>query len=219
MTNGKKGESKEGEKTEEEKREDVRQLALRNLTAPSLTNLALAYLTSKNKDFGEADNSAVHDFKYLPSYKGATFYNEDGKEVNLFDSILMGSRQGEERYTGRVDEYGLIQTSASIIQRSLSYLRVNDIFKLMGSNATIDKKYDNKYISDIIPKIDEKEFTKLSDKQKEEIKKDQEFVQALIGGYMNYFTKTGVASALNQSAIKIRSGLEELVKPEEKPQK
>lgn len=188
---------------EKAKREKRRYVALKNLKEKPLLNLATAYIAqTKDSGFGETDNASVEEFLYFPALNsGTNFYNESGGKSDLIRNSLLSSRQDGRRYSGQVSEYNIINKSASIIQDSLTAIKVSDVMDLMGSKVSVDKKYSDKYVSDLLESKDEK---------------DKEYATKLIGGYLQYLSTKGVSNALNQRANSLKGGLEELVKPEEK---
>lgn len=179
-----------------------REIALKNLGESKLLDLATAYYSDIDRDYGEKDKSAVEEFLYNPALDSAKIYDpKTGEKSDLIKYILNGSRQDGKRYSGKVSEYDIIQTGSGIIRQSLGAVKVEDIMSLLGSSVNIKKDYKGKYISDLA-----------QSKNKE----DKEFAIFLIEGYMQYKTTQGVSMALGQRAEKIRGGLEELVKVEGK---
>lgn len=192
------------EKTEEQKqaeaKEKKRVIALRNLTEQALQNLALAYFTNESKEFGEADNSAVEQFKYMPAINGsAKYYNpKTGEESNILIDSLLSSRQGGKRYTGNVSEYKIIQDAAAIMQESLANIRVGDVLNLTGSDAK--SKYSEMYLADLMHSGEE----------------GKKLAQNIMGIYSTYFVSNGISDAYSQSAKAAKKGLESiLTEPEE----
>jgi len=179
-------------------REKRRGNALKNLKAFSLLNLATAYLTQSDKNYGEHDNGSVEEFLYKPSLRNASSYDlESGEESSLVYDSLLGSREDGRRYSGQVSEYGTIKTGAVIVQQSLAAIKVKDLMGLVGSGLTIDTKaVQNRYIFDLIQSENEE---------------DKKLAHNLIGGYMQYLATQGVSSALGLKAAAIRGGLEKLV--------
>jgi len=192
--------AKELSKEEKEKaREDSRQISLKNLKASNLQNLAIAYLADqKDSGYGENDNSAVEEFLYFPALNsGAKVYNfETGEEVDLIRNSLLSSRQGGKRYSGQVSEYGIIETSANIIQKSLAYIKAGDVMELIGSTAKIKDAYKEKYLGDLINSANEDE---------------KKIGMTLAGSYMNYITSQGVSKSLSKKSEQIRGGLEKIL--------
>lgn len=192
------------EKTDKQKqaeaKEKRRAISLRNLKEKNLQNFALAYFVDESKEFGEADNATVEQFKYLPAINsGINYYNpKTGEKSNLFTDSLLGSRQGEKRYTGNVSEYKLIQDAASIIQESLMTVKVGDILGLTGSD--IKSKYSEMYIADLA----------------QAGKEGQELAKKIIGTYNSYFVSSGMSDAYSQSAKSAKKGLESILAEEPK---
>ena len=119
-------EQKKSTSEEEVTPEDKRKTAIANLNSSTLTDLASAYFVEENKQYGEAGNSAIEKFKYMPA-----LMSEEGSKLVM--GSLMSSKQGTRRYSENVNAYQLISNAASIIQESLMNLQVSDI--------TSDKKY------------------------------------------------------------------------------
>ncbi len=196
--------TKETQKAEQEKKERQREVALRNLKEKALLNLATAYLVQREESgYGKTDNDAVEEFLYFPAINsGAKAYDfKSGDKFDLIRNSLLGSRQDGKRYSGQISEYNIINTSASIIQDSLKAVKVSDIMKLIGSKVSVDKKYNDKYVSELLESKNDK---------------DKEYATNLIGGYLQYISTRKVSSALSQRAASEKSGLEELVKSKEK---
>lgn len=185
----------------EELKETKRGNAMKNLRESNLSDLATAYFTDSDKNYGEYDNSAVEEFLYFPAFNSKTSYHdlESGEETDLLKSSLLGSRQNGKRYSGQVSEYNMIKNAADVIQGSLGAIKVEDLMSLLGSVFHIKEDYKGKYIGDLIQ----------SEKEEE-----KEFAMKLVGGYLQYQTAKKVSKALGQRADKIKGGLEELVKKE-----
>lgn len=187
------------EKTDEQRKAEAKEkrraISLRNLTEKALQNLALAYFTNESKEFGEADNSVVENFKYMPAINGSTkYYNsETGKESNILTDSLLGSRQGGKRYTGNVSEYKIIQDAAAIIQESLANIRVGDVLNLTGSD--VKSKYSNMYLSDLMQSGED----------------GKKLAENVIGTYNTYFISNGISDAYSQSAKAAKKGLETIL--------
>jgi len=172
-----------------EQREEARKVALRSLGETSLMDLAAAYLVEQNGQYGEAGNSAVEQFKYLPALQ-----SPEGSELILGN--LLGSRKDKKRYTGNVSEYNIIHNCAKIMNESLGAVTVQDVLTLTGSNQTVSERYKKSYISD------------LAQSENEE---DKEIFNQVMGAYMQHFTDTKVAEALLTRAGANSKGLEGLV--------
>ena len=183
-----------GKKETAEEKEKRRQISLRNLDEETLKNLALAYLVNNEKDFGEADNSAVEQFKYIPAITGEIEHkNENGKNKNILLNSLLGSRQGGKRYTGNVSEYKIINDAWNIMHESLAGVKIEDVLKLIGSNSAFAKGYSDKYLSDFL---------------ESENDKDKEFANVIINSYLGYFASSGISDAHSKKAVAVRKNLE-----------
>ena len=197
---------KQGEQREPtpEEREVARTVAMKNLQAKNLGGLAVAYMVNKDKgQFGEYDNSAVEQYKYFPAISSGAKYTDPttGQEVDLMVNSLLGSRDDGERYSGQVSEKAIMKKANEIVSASLYGVKVEDILQLAGSKVPIDSKYRGKYIANLLESKD---------------KETQEFVQTLVALYNGYFVSKNVGEAINQRTASAKSGLEQLVKPEEK---
>jgi len=187
----------------EKRREEARGYALKNLRAKNLSNLAISYLAqTDDSGFGNTDNDAVEEFLYFPALNSGTktYDLKSGKEYDLMRNALLGSRKDKRRYSGQVSEFDIIETATNILQQSLATVKVSDVIELIGSTAPIKDSYKNKYIVDLAQSSNEE---------------DKKVVGTLIGGYITYIATQGVSDALKSRANSVRSGLEELVKPEE----
>ncbi len=178
-----------------EAKERRREIALKNLNEKALQNLALAYFVNESKDFGEADNSVIEQYKYMPAIKGSKrYYNpETGQEGDLVVNSLFGSRQGEKRYTGNVSEFKIIQDASSVIQESLANIKVGDILKLVGSK--VKSSHANAYLADLM----------------QSGKEGEEMAQKVMGAYLAYFTSNGMSDAYSQRAGDVRKSLETIL--------
>jgi hypothetical protein len=179
------------EQTEAEKKqamESKREVALKNLKATDLNNLALAYQINATKDFGEADNSVIENFKYFPAFNsGAKFYDfETGKEVDIVKNSILGSREDGERYSGNVSEHKIIKTSYQVIAESLNSVKVSDLLDLSGEEGyKMKDNYNGKYVSEL----------------------DKKEQQKVLETYMSYNTSNGLSDAYKQSAGETKKGL------------
>lgn len=197
----------------EKQKENAREVALKNLAEAPLMDLASAYFVEKSGQYGEAGNSAIEEFKYLPAMNsGAKVYDfKTGKEVNVMQNALLGSRQDGKRYTGSVSEHKIIESCANIMQESLDRIKVQDVLELIGSDEKVADDYKDKYLSDLVPKVSQEEFDKLPENEKKEIAKSQEFYGKIIAGYTQYLTGTKVSEALDEGTNAVKGGLEKML--------
>jgi len=200
-------ENKSPEEIEKEK-ENIRKYALKNIKETKLPDLATAYFVSQeDSGYGKIDNDSVEKFLYSPMISsGVKAYDlASGEKADLVYNSLLSSRQDGRRYSGQISEYEILKTSAKIIQGSVGALKVEDIMSLLDKSYIkgdkIKKNYRDKYLADLAVSENEK---------------DKEVAQALIGGYLSYITAHGVSGALNKRVEDISSGLEKLVREEEK---
>lgn len=193
----------EEEKSEEEKqqeKEKKREVALANIQNDDLINLATAYLVNSSGKYGEAGDSAVEQFIYMPSLReNPKIIDEEGNEGDIITQSLLSSRQDGRRYSGNINEYDTIKTAAGIAFGSLDDLKVSDVYELLGSEIGVSEKYKDSYLSDL----------------KEGDEDSQKLYKQLSGGYQGYVVDTKVSEALGKRASTSKSGLEELVKEEE----
>lgn len=191
---------KETEKTKtEEAKEAKRKVALLNLNAKHLMNLANAYHV-ENGNYGEAGSSAVDQFIYQPAISGGTnFYSENGEQVNLVISSLLGSRADGKRYTGNVKEYDIIKQAAMIQQESLIGIKISDATNILGISYEGDKA--NKYLGELLQSEDDE---------------DKKLAQQILGTYLGNSADNTVSDALTQRVKSRTSGLEKILKPSEK---
>jgi len=201
---------KPAEKTSEEVSRDI---ALKNLKAANLMNMASAYLVHKTKEFGEADNAAMDQFKYSPAFSSGTkAYNAKGEEYDVVKNSIVASREDGQRYSGNVSEMKIMKDCAAIMQESLDAVKISDVMGLMGSRVNVQ----DAYVSSLMPRMSKEEMDGLSDEQKKGIKASMEIYQSLIGGYQTYLAQTKVSEALSESAKQIPKGLEAILKAPEK---
>lgn len=202
------------EKPAEKKPEEVsREIALKNLKASNLMNMASAYLVHKTKEFGDADNDAMNQFKYSPAFSSGTkAYNAKGEEYDVAMNSIVASREDGQRYSGNVSEMRIMKDCAAIMQESLNAIKISDVMGLMGSKANVK----DAYVGSLMPRMSREEMDGLSKEQKEGLQKSMEVYQSIIGGYQTYLAQTKVSEALAESAKQIPKGLEALLKAPEK---
>jgi len=166
-----------------EEREAQRDVALRNLKDSSTSDLAVSYLVKHSGQYGEAGNSAVHNFKYIPGIQKPS-ENVSG----IISNSLLDSRVNEEMYSGNVSELGIIQKCAEIIQESLKSVKVSDVYELMGAENP-PEEYANQYVGD----LDESKYNQI------------------LSLYNAYLTSKGVSEALDERAKNLPKGLEKIL--------
>ncbi len=196
-----------------EQKEKAREVALKNLAEAPLMDLATAYFVEKTGQYGEAGSSAIEKFKYFPAMNsGAKVYDfETGKEVNVMQNALLGSRQDGKRYSGNISEYKIIESCAKIMNQSLDRVKVQDILELIGSDEEVADAYKDKYLSDLVPQVSQEEFEKLPENEKKEIAKSEEVYGKIISGYVQYLTGTKVSEALGERTNAVKGGLEKML--------
>jgi hypothetical protein len=199
-----------GKKTPEE---ENREIALKNLKATNLMNVATAYLVHKGGQYGKAGDLAMQEFKYFPAFdSGLKAYAADGTEYDVMKSSILKSRDGDELYSGNVSEMRIMKECAGIaFDNSLKFLTVNDIMGFVGSKTALDKKYDGKFLGDLLPKVSEEELAKLPEDKQKAIFESQQLYQQIVGSYQAYLSSTKVSEALAESAKTIPKGLEKLL--------
>jgi len=202
------------EKNEKSPEEVNREIALKNLKSNNLMNIASSYLVHKSGGaFGEADNSAMEQFKYMPAFNSGTkAFNAKGEEYDVVKNSILASREDGQRYSGNVSEMKIMKDCATIMQESLNAVKISDVMGLMGSKA----KIKDAYVKDLMPKFSKEEFEKLSEEQKKSIQASMELYQNLIGSYQTYLTQMKVSEALAESAKQVPKGLEKLLAEPEK---
>ncbi len=173
--------------TKKSEKEEKREIGLTNLKSP-IAQLGATYLVENIGGYGENGNSAVDQFIYSDAMKSA-MSSEEGQ--NLMYGNLMNSRQGGKRYTGNVSEYQILENSMAIVQDSLKNIKVQDALKIMGSNVSVEKKYNEKYVGDLLSS------------KKEEEKKVGELI---IGTYQQSLADQTVSTALENRAQSLKEG-------------
>jgi hypothetical protein len=197
------------EKTQEEQRREV---ALKNLKSSKLVDIAASYIVNKSGVYGEAGDSAMEQFKYLPAFSSGTkAYNKDGQEYDLIKEAILSSREDGARYSGTVSEQKIMKDCAAIMQESLNYITIEDIMKLMGSKAEVKEQLKNVYIGNLVPKIPKEELAKLPEDEKKKIAESQKLYQNIIGSYQTYLTQKSVSEALAEGAKQIPKSLETIL--------
>jgi len=175
-----------------DKREEERKIGLANLET-SMVDLATAYFVDVSNRYGEAGSSAVEQFIYKPilgSKEGQGF---------LYES-LVNSRSGGKRYSGNISEYKILENVAGLIQKSIRDITVADAMNLLGSNTSIQEKYKNAYIGDLMQSDD---------------KEEKQMGEMVFGTYQETITNTSVSKALEERSKYLKSGLEETLKEAE----
>ena len=193
MTN----ESNERKEMTAEEKGRLRVVALKNLNSKGLTDLAASYFVNQSGAYGEAGDSAVEQFKYLPAVNyGAKSYDfESGDEVDMITNSLLGSRQDGKRYTGTLSEFKVMKDCATMVQRSLGMIKIKDILELTGSDIDVKENYKDKYFSDLFEGSNE----------------DKKIANQIIGDYMKYFATIKVLEALGESANNSKGNLEKIL--------
>ena len=185
----------------EEAKERIRKIALKNLKAGNLMNLASAFLVHKSKAYGQGGNSAVHEFKYWPSFNSnlKNYDLESGEEENLFKNAILKSRQEDEIYSGNVSELGIMKDCAEIMQNSLDQIKISDLYsELMGGSKKVKGELKDVYIGELMPKIPKEEFNKLTPDKKEALQKSMELHKVLVDSYQSYLTDKAVSESLGE---------------------
>ncbi|MBW6442341.1 hypothetical protein K0A97_00980 [Patescibacteria group bacterium] len=181
-------------------KEGQREIAKKNFSNPELSNLALAYFVHQDRNgYGENCDSAVEQYKYLPSFGGANYVAPNGREYGIVVSALLESRSSGSRYSGHVSESGIIEKAASIWNDSLIALNVEDVASYLGIG-----------LEEIPENFRSKSIKELATSDNEAMKK---LGQNLLGGFLNgYFVPKGVSEALNMTAEESKKGLEGILK-------
>jgi len=193
-------------------KEAKREIALKNLKSSNLMNIAASYIVNENKQFGEADNSAMEQFKYFPSFNSGTkAYSADGKEYDLIKEAILNSRESGQRYSGNISERKIMKDCAAIMNESLSSIKIKDMLVLMGSKAEISEEYQNMYIGDLVPKMSKEDAKSLNDEDKKKIKNQAELYQNLIGSYQTFLTQKMVSESLWESSKQVTKNLETIL--------
>lgn len=182
-----------------EQKEARRAVALKNLNNSKIVDLASTFHVDASGAYGEAGNSAIEQYKYLPAMSAGpkfSVYDEEKsseKEIDLMTNSILSSRQGGKRYSGHVSEYGIIESCAKIVGQSMGYLKVQDILDLIGSDKKVKAQYQSKYLEDL-GKSDDKE--------------DKKLYGELIESYMQYTTDLKVSESFKARTGAIKGGLE-----------
>lgn len=203
MTNDKQKEKKLSPEEKAKKKAEIREIALKNLGSNNLINLAVAYLVHRSGQFGEAGDSAVEQYKYLPAFEGGAQSHdfESGEKHDLIRRSILDSREDGERYSGHVSEKEIIKSAAATIQRSLSYVKVQDVLDLIGSEMRVKGEYRDKYLSELA---------------ESENKEDKKVYEMVTGGYITYLTTKNVSEAFDERTKDTRKGLEKILCEPEK---
>lgn len=202
-------EEKSKAQKEKEQKKRQRTAALANLKG-NIGNLASVYII-ENTGFGEPVSAAVEEMIYNPAMAlGISFVEpKSGQKGNIFDvggKGLRASRINGKRYTGSINEMTILENAAGILQSSLNYVTVEDVFNLMGAESSYSEKIKGK-ISELFGKgKDIKDFY-VSQLPEEQLK-------AVVGSYQGWLAYSNAAGALNSTAKKIPGQLEKILSGE-----
>lgn len=186
----KKEKSKEEIKADKEKK---RTESLENLKNESLKSLAVAYHVKQNlRAYGDETNKIVEMYLYR------TALGDNPQEIL---GELLGSREGDELYSGQVSESRIINRAAAVQQESLLSVTVGDILEIMGIDKENDTlaKYKDYFIGDL---------------SKSKDKEEKEAFQSIVGGYQSYFIEGKVIEAYEKSREATKKSLEQVVDEE-----
>ncbi len=188
-------ENKKEQSNEEKKvdREKKRTEALENLKNENLNSLAVAYHVKGNlRAYGEETNKIVEMHLYRTAL---------GDNPNEIVGELLGSREGDELYSGQVSESRIINRAAAVQQESLLSVTVGDVLGLMGIDKEKDTlaKYKDYFIGDL---------------SKSKDKEEKEAFQSIVGGYQSYFIEGKVIEAYEKSREATKKSLEQVVDEE-----
>ena len=186
----KKEKSKEEMKADREKK---RTESLENLKNESLKSLAVAYHVRQNlRAYGDETNKIVERYLYR------TALGDNPQEILR---ELLGSREGDELYSGQVSESRIINRAATVQQESLFSVTVGDVLEIMGIDKENDTlaKYKNHFIGDL---------------SKSKDKEEKEAFQSIVGGYQSYFIEGKVIEAYEKSREATKKSLEQVVDEE-----
>ena len=175
-----------------EDREGKRRVALINLANQPISDLAAAYFINEDESYGKGVDSAAHNYLYDPRIKNPS----DKAYKELIYDELMGSRKNGKRYTGNVSEARIIEKAGEIIKHSLERIKVQDILRLIGSDAQVADEYRDRYMSD------------LAESENEE---DQKVYVQLASNYLKSFIDIKAGEALQRRAAETHGGLESLL--------
>lgn len=202
--------------------EGKREVALKNLKSEggiNLRNVAASYLVHKSKQFGDAGDNAMSEFKYLPAFTSGlkAYDNESGEEYDVIQQSIVNSREDDELYSGNVSEKKIMKDCTAIVNESLDALKIEDVMELVGANTALKEGFKGKYMRDLVPKYSKEEAAKLTPEQKKSFSDLKGIYQNLASSYQTYLATKGVSEALAESVKQIPKGLEKiLVEPEKK---
>ena len=198
----------------DEAKERIRKIALKNLKAGNLMNLASAFLVHKSKAYGQGGDSAVQEFKYWPSFNSNLKAQnlESGEEENLFKNAILKSREEDEIYSGNVSELGIMKDCVEIMQNSLDQIKISDLYsELMGGSKKVKSELKDVYIGEIIPKMPQKEFDKLTDDKKKAIQKNMKFYKTLVTAYKTDLMEKAVEESIGERRSSNLKNLEKIL--------
>ena len=189
-----------------------REAALNNLNG-NISRLASVYLVEQS-NFGEKVSDAVERVIYHPAISlGMGFIDpesgQEGNALTLGKNGLIASRIDGKRYTGSINEMQILENAAGIMQDSLKYLTVEDVFGLMGAESSVYEKVKRNLAQYIGKGRDVKDLY-VSDLPEEQMKQ-------VIGGYQGFLAYKAVSEATGTIAKQTPGQLEKILSGEETP--
>ena len=198
----------------EEAKERIRIIALKNLKAENLMNLASAFLVQKSKAYGERGESAVDEYKYLPSInsgiKSRDF--ESGEEYDVFKKELLNSRQDGRMFSENISMSKIGQSCVGIMQESLDKIKISDLYsELMGGSKKVKPGLKDIYLGDLKSPVSQAEFEKLPEDKQKGIQASQEIYKTLVGEYTQDLIDKAVSESLGERRKSTLKNLEKLL--------
>jgi len=195
MTNG------ENQPTEQERRESLdrqRDVSMQNLGQENLVNIgAYGVADAEGAGYGDTVLQAMDTYLYQSALdSGIKAYDQDG-EYDVVTRSLIGSRTGGNRLSGTITERQIVQKASDIGKESLATVKVSDVMQLAGSEVTVNADLADKYVIELLARNAGREANELG--------------QAIMAGYTQYVTGTGVAEAMTRQSQSVVQGLEQLV--------
>ncbi len=188
-----------------EERERHREYALMNLEDSGfedLRYLAVADRVESEDQYGPSSKGVSHQNLYLPSVTSGdvNFYSPDGNERNVLGMAFADAvAKSEGRYSESITGRDVLKASSRVIQNSLTYVKVGDIVRLIGSGVDLGEINDE-YVYEVLRSGSEEE---------------KKQIQKLIGAYMKHSDSKGLSKAYDRQASAISGGLEQILKPKE----
>lgn len=207
------------ENDEQRIKEKVYEFAKYNLEKSNLVDIATSYW-AQSGIYGDKGAQIMVNNIYEPALdSGEVKYQdfESGKEIPLVGKsvadTLRNSRKNKQAFTGVISEQEIVQTANATIERSINYLKVEDIAKRLEMNVNnLKKEYKGKYVNELLPKkITKEETDNMLVKDLNKLNEKIKFYESLVEGYKNHLLNERMKKAIDASEKKDVKNLESIL--------